>query len=303
MSFSGLHEGSSHRKLDRFLANFVQHIYDSGGTKVLAKLALLSAQRKCVAFGRLPIAWRCLSTWHLEDPPRHRAPLPRSILEAMVLVARAWALGCTGQAAYTWWSVAVALLLGFVTLLRPGELLGLTKDRVILPAQLVGTATEPAVVVLVNPKNKRFMGATQFALVEELSAIRWLAWWTDRLGPHAKLFWLSRNELAECMRQLLRFLGCEALRFTPGSLRAGGATAHYMLYRDLGRLQYHGRWRSPQTLACYLQEAVAAAAWSTVPPAARVLIADCRRLFAATAAPPAMPAPRVTKPKRRQRKR
>jgi hypothetical protein len=211
----------------------------------------------------------------------------------MVVIARAWALSTEGCESYLWWATAVALAVGFCTLLRPGELLSLTKDRVVLPVQVAGDTWCPGVVVLINPKNKRFMGTRQFALVEEPDTVRWLEWWTAHLPPQAPLFRMTRVQLSNRMDQLLSFLGCRGLRFTPGSLRAGGATHHFMTHRDIGRLQYQGRWRSSATLSCYLQEAVAAAAWGTIPPAARHFVICARALYKLTAVPPAFAAPAV----------
>ena len=64
--------------------------------------------------------------------------------------------------------------------------------------------------------------------------------------------------------RMLQWLGCDKdivtddrcvleKRYTPGSLRAGGATSDYLRNQSLSRLQWRGRWQSFGTLRHYLQ--------------------------------------------------
>ena len=57
---------------------------------------------------------------------------------------------------------------------------------------------------------------------------------------------------------MITMLGVEASGYTLGSLRSGGATNHFRIHRNLGHLQYLGRWHSAKTLEHYLHEAYAA---------------------------------------------
>ncbi len=58
-------------------------------------------------------------------------------------------------------------------------------------------------------------------------------------------------------RELCELVGVGGL-YTLGSLRAGGATWFFMVGKDIGWLQFRGRWAVPGTLAHYLQEGLAA---------------------------------------------
>ena len=66
---------------------------------------------------------------------------------------------------------------------------------------------------------------------------------------------------------LIYLLGIDlAKNFSPGGLRGGGATLHYLSERNMTELQRRGRWKAPTTLEHYVQVAASLQAkirWST----------------------------------------
>ena len=77
--------------------------------------------------------------------------------------------------------------------------------------------------------------------------------------------------------------------YTLGSLRSGGATNHFRRFRNLGHLQYLGRWRSARTLESYLHEAYAALTEGTLPSSTIATIAEIMLYEHWLAAPPKQP--------------
>ena len=77
------------------------------------------------------------------------------------------------------------------------------------------------------------------------------------LGPDEKLLPVSQATWSRRVSAGLTALGIDPSLFTLGSLRGGGATEDFILHENLGRTQYKGRWRSPQSVGHYLQQALA----------------------------------------------
>ena len=98
------------------------------------------------------------------------------------------------------------------------------------------------------------MGLYQFALVEDPRAIAWLQWFCADLPSSAALVSDSSVKFRHVSTTLLQSLGISG--FTLASLRTGGATQQFKDHRNLGRLQYAGRWSNEKTVRHYLQEAL-----------------------------------------------
>ena len=67
-------------------------------------------------------------------------------------------------------------------------------------------------------------------------------------------------------------LGLADCHFTLGSLRGGGATHSFRVHRNLGQLQYAGRWKRAETLKHYIQEALAVQVVSQAPQESQQLL-------------------------------
>ena len=95
---------------------------------------------------------------------------------------------------------------------------------------------------------------------------------------------LFKKRLAEA----LRFLQLENLGLTPASFRAGGATA--MLERGVAPnvIKFRGCWTSEKSMACYLQEAEAAASLLTLSPSAASRLQELSKSFGHLRGPPAV---------------
>ena len=238
-------------RLDAFLWEYIQTAFKLGAGRQEMLEATLACQSHFGARGRLPRAWEALQQWKLVEPSTPKIPIPEDLVQAFF--AKAIALGALTQRAYDrllWIATGICMLVTFYGLLRPGELLKLTVRCIDL-----GSRGHVAVLALAAPKNRRFMGHWQFTIIEDETAVRWLRWWVADLTEGCRIYPGSYQEFATRFRSLARSFGVDGL--TLGSLRAGGATSAFLAHRNLGQLQYAGRWRSPQSLQHYLQEAMA----------------------------------------------
>ena len=133
------------------------------------------------------------------------------------------------------------------------------------------------------------MGRRQFVVAYDAKLIEWITWIIDSLGTNDVLLTGGRPALIRIWSQALDLLGIPASLFTPGSLRTGDATEHFLTHANLARLQYLGRWRNPNTLEHYLQEAVSALTDISLPQTATARVEAARHTFASIPGPPPAP--------------
>ena len=185
--------------------------------------------------------------------------------------------------------MSVLLEVGFFSLMRPGEMLALTRQLVSLPGQLLGNAAEFAVVGILSPENRKQLGKFQFAVCRSGNASSWLAWLCEGLHPAERLWPTTGKDFRKMFRILIDYLGLTELGFSPASLRAGGATYLFMHGVDPPRLKFYGRWSSERTLAHYLQESVTYQLAHNAPARAQQLVALALSLGSEFLSPPAQP--------------
>lgn len=85
-----------------------------------------------------------------------------------------------------------------------------------------------------------------------------LPWWVADAPGKTELFSISRYVLQKKFADVLASLDLDDCGYTLGSLRAGEATDFFQHTRNLGELQYRGRWTAASTLQYYLMEAFSA---------------------------------------------
>ena len=99
----------------------------------------------------------------------------------------------------------------------------------------------------------------QFVVIEDPYVAAWLDWMAAGLTAdelRTKIYPKGYSHFYNLFQKFLKQLGLQDAHLSPGSLRAGGATHHYLLYQDVPRLRRRGRWRQESTLEHYVQEAV-----------------------------------------------
>ena len=122
---------------------------------------------------------------------------------------------------------------------------------------LVRVEDQPvAILVIRNPKTRRFLGRTQHVVLRDRATVAWLQWYIVHVNPVEALWPFTYIQAAKMLKALLAIRNIP-VKFSLGSLRAGGATYLYLCHADLGRLMFTGRWTNMRTLKIYVQEAVA----------------------------------------------
>ena len=194
------------------------------------------------------------------------------------------ALALTGELARAMAAIAflesnrqlgTAILLGFVALLRSGELVALKKEDVtIMQRGAVAAISLPA------SKGALRSGNPELVLVYDRSVVQLLSALQSELEDGALFFPGGWSKLAEGLRSLARVFGLPGDAITPYSLRRGGATWHFQTYCSYDATQEAGRWQERRTAKIYVDLAVADAAAFSLPPWGE------RRLHRAVAALP-----------------
>ena len=139
-------------------------------------------------------------------------------------------------------------------MLRPGELQKLTHADVAMPGTFVMSKAHAALKIT-SPKNRRQFGEFQFVLLRHPNAFSWLAK-IHQEGSDKPIWNGSSREFSDKFRQMMKELGLSGLGFTPGSLRAGGATMFFNRNTPISSLRFMGRWTAEKSLEHYIQLAM-----------------------------------------------
>ena len=244
--------------IDELLTDFVQKGYDDELSRGLVTAGILYVQHRLKLRHRIPAAWDALRTWATNEPPTNRVPFNEVILYAVCTILMMYGMHEQGRARALHFAASVTLRCGFFGLMRPGELVRVLNSCIGLPNSFMLGGTKAAVIVVHRPKTRRYLGRRQFVLIEDGPTIDWITWWMADRGPEARLFPGSYLELRRLLNKALALLGLTHLGITLGGLRSGGATHAFKSERNLGKLQFSGRWRSASTLQYYLQEQMSA---------------------------------------------
>ena len=86
---------------------------------------------------------RMVTNWEREEPPDSRVLLPAVAFAAGLAVCMSWG----------WWQMLAALIVGWLSLARPTELLALRHKDLILSSELgLSCAASPAFIVFRHPE-------------------------------------------------------------------------------------------------------------------------------------------------------
>ena len=211
--------------------------------------------------GKLGRAWNCLRSWQMTIPTLSRIPMPVHVLRAMFITALLFASEEPHNAAL-WYSFAVLVRVGHEGLLRPGEMTELRAADFRLPQ----SAWEPlvAVVTILDAKNRASLGRYQFVLLDQVATVRWVEWLLSGLPYDTKLWGASHYKFCTFFQRVLARLRLTRLGLTLGSLRPGGATAHFMQHKSIPVLRIAGRWKVESSLESYIQTTMAHLAFASL---------------------------------------
>ena len=142
------------------------------------------------------------------------------------------------------------------------------------------------VISIEDPKNKRFMGRTQFSVVDDSVSIAWTEWYASNLELNSKMFPRTSSTASRLLNILVQRLHLSNLWLTCASLRAGGATFFFEKCFDVNWLRFRGRWRALATLERYVQEAMVFMISTRLTAPAIKALRERRELFDTAPSPP-----------------
>jgi len=247
------------RTLDRLLAVFIQHSYDSAAPFQYSSNALNAvAYHRPDVKARLFISRQCIKGW---KRIKRTLSYPPITWELTVAIAVAMAQrGLHGP--------AVATLVAFDCYLRVTEMTRIHLHDVVLPNDArMGRAHTAMAVCLAETKT----GRNQSVALDRQSVRDILCAWVAHTARNAgeanpRLFAFSPDYFRRAMRQACADRGLSHCHYTPHSLRHGGASSDFLTHGSIERVQFRGRWKQMETLRTYVQSARALLAAQQVPP-------------------------------------
>jgi integrase len=251
-------------RLDRLLAVYIQHSYDSASPFTYAAHALHAVvYHRPDVKAHMFVSRQCLKGWERVKKSVSHPPLTWEL--TVVLACTLARSGYHGP--------AVAMLVGFDCYLRVGELTRIRRRDVVMPNDArFGRAHSTMAVCLARTKT----GLNQSVAVQSQDVADILCIWVRSLPSIAGddnplVFAFSPDYLRRLMRNACIQLHVGHTPYVPHSLRHGGATADFLKTGSIERVQFRGRWKSMESVRTYVQTARALLAAQDVPAALNVL--------------------------------
>lgn len=228
-------------QLDLQVEEYIEFLWQDGEGVSLAGDTLSSLQYFQPSLKRcLPGGWRLLRTWQRHELPSRAPPFTRETLAVF--------LGFVHSVSP---DIAVALYLGFVCLLRTGEILSLQSRDILIPS-------DGSTVIL-------FLGETKTAprnphagtvVAHDLVLTHLLQKWKRVNQEDAFLVPWNQTKFRTFFRDALEKCGLSKWDYKPYSLRRGGATDLWLTCRSFSQVTHTGRWTSERTAKIYIQDSV-----------------------------------------------
>eukprot|EP00971_Amphidinium_carterae_P246903 4903637-Amphidinium_carterae.1 len=204
--------------------------------------------------GALGIAWGRQRVWNRSQMTSMRIPLPLEIALAISVVAKCW--GRT--------RIAVALLLTYHCMLRPGETASLRRQDLIFPSDIHGDQNSGVVCIQHSKTSTRF-AQLQSVVVEDPLLLQLLFRTFGRDPPKRMLVHGGLRELVKTFIAIKGHLGLSAAPYVLAGYRGGGACEYLRRTTNLSYLQFRGRWTTTRSMWHYLQLGLAASTYQAVP--------------------------------------
>ena len=186
--------------------------YESNWQLLAFKNMLLGLQ-EAYPWARQAIApgWRVVTRWSQLEPSTPHSPLPRRVLNAVLVVAASWG----------WQHLLLSLFLGFYALLRPSDICGLCRSALSLPDE--HDNPQLGLLIKINaPKRRAGAAHIEYTRVDPQWLPPLIVELIRRMPRSAKVWPASQTTLGRRFRLILQQLIPVPATFSLGSLRAGG---------------------------------------------------------------------------------
>eukprot|EP00971_Amphidinium_carterae_P091418 1809874-Amphidinium_carterae.1 len=166
---------------------------------------------------------------------------------------------------------SIAILLGFVALLRPGEISALRRGHMVLPTDIAGFS-ESLTIAITHSKTSTRSSRLQSVLVADSLVIDLLHALVGSDASSAPLLKGGHVAFVSMFDQARKALLLEDSPFTLSTLRGGGAIWQIQFCQSLAVLQWKGRWSSEKSVQHYLQVGLAATSLTQLSDQSRQLV-------------------------------
>ena len=228
--------------LDPLVCEYLEHLWSTGVGRGQANDTVAGLQDLQPSVrNHLPGAWRLLRTWALNEIPNRAPPIPEQVVQAMA----GWAF----FKGYN--SFGVSLLLGFYTMLRSGELLGLKSTHIFCPVK-----EKQVLISLGLTKGGKRQGAAESVILGVEQGVLLTRHW-KKIASSTSPMASSPSQWRSLFSESLEALGLSEYQFRPYSLRRGGATWWFEKHHNLDRILVQGRWLAHKTARIYINEGLA----------------------------------------------
>jgi integrase len=228
--------------LDEAAGFYLEFLWESGAPKSDAANFLCGLQHVVPrSKGGLNQSWRLYKAW-AQNEGVHRA-VPLSVEMLLAICGKSWHRGEH--------ALCLALLLGFHCTLRTGEMLNLRLGDI----EMTGERST-AVIRLGWTKGGKRRGTTEEVVCDDGRLSEGLRGFCTGRDPREPLIDMPGAAFRKWFANLCaEFSAGRRLRFTPYSLRRGGALFHFSVTGSYGSLTQRCRWSSERTARTYLSEA------------------------------------------------
>ncbi|CAE7437485.1 Senp8 [Symbiodinium sp. CCMP2592] len=173
------------------LRGFGLHLYAEGHPRYLLVYAITAIQNRCPSYrNRFSVAWQIDKKWQDIEPGECRPVLPAAAVRALLCVTALW----------DWLRFSGLVLVGFLAMLHPTEMVQLIRKDLVFPSDTLGH-TRALYVHLRKPKTARF-ARRQHGKIDDPFAMKVLA---------------TASSLVLC----IRFVGSGMQLFSFSASRAG----------------------------------------------------------------------------------
>ena len=151
------------------------------------------------------------------------------------------------------WEFGIMLLVGFVGLLRPVELLAVKVEDFMLPSR----ATHSAIITLSGTKSGQRRNVDEKVVISERLVVAGLRRVIAARRRGARLFRYTPADFIQRLRAAVQEIGMSPAQVTGYSLRRGGATWFLLTSGNMASTTVHGLWADERTARIYIDGAMA----------------------------------------------
>ena len=229
-------------QFDHVVCEFLEYLWSTGAGRGQANDTVAGLQDLQPSLRHhLPGSWRLLKTWAVNEVPNRAPPLPEQVVHAMA----GWGFFHGHN------SFAVSLIIGFYTMLRSGELLGLLSSHI-----LCAPRDRQVLISLGLTKSGKRQGAAESVILGIEAGVALVRQWKYVAHTTTPLI-LSPVRWRSLFSECLTALGLDRFQYRPYSLRRGGATWWFQKHQTLDRILVQGRWLAQKTARIYIDEGLA----------------------------------------------